>query len=226
MSKTWVWFSIVLATTAWGEQPVKEGAVSIISGNECVGFMAGLVATVDGHSGSSTRYEGISPGVHQISATCFRGFTSEVLASKDLDIPAGMELRLRLKGKDFEIVGQGPVLPRPAPTVQGSAARQPSRDAIQQADEFFDEAESDTKRLQKFLRDESDRCVLKVSTRLELVVEALGGKTNLATVDAARARVDEARVASDRCGTGLAKDINADLDRVTKSLSRAERVLR
>jgi hypothetical protein len=226
MRNTWVWLSVVVATAAWGETAAKPGAVSLIAGNECVGFMAGLVATVDGQVGSSTRFEGLSPGVHQVSATCFRGFTSEVLATKDLDIPAGMELRLRVKGKDLELVGQGPVLPRPAPVVAAGALRAPSREALQQADEFLDEAESDTRRLQKFLRDESDRCVLKVSTRLELVVEALGGKTGLPTVDAARTRVEEARVAADRCGKGLAQDINADLDRVAKSVSRAERVLR
>jgi O-succinylbenzoate synthase len=94
-----------------------------------------------------------------------------------------------------------------------------------EAGSFLDDAENDLKDLLKLLQDEDDRCVGKVSARVELAREALGGSLSLETIDDTRDRVDATREASRKCGNSLGRDVNKSLDRVTKSLNRAARVL-
>jgi hypothetical protein len=181
-----------------------------------------MEAAVNG--GSPNRAENVAPGTHEVTVSCFEGFTARALLTQDIAFPPGTELRMRLKGKTLELVGKSPWAP-PVVAVPQGTSQGPTAAMKKEAGSFLDDAETDLKDLLKMLQDEDDRCVGKVSAKVELAREALGGSVSLETVDDARARVDGAREAAHKCGSSLGRDVTRSLDRVSKSLNRAAKVL-
>ena len=212
----------------------QNSAITINPGSECQGLFKSVWLSIDGQmeaavtGGSPNRAENVPPGTHEVTVNCIEGFTARVLLTQDITFPAGTELRMRLKGKTLELVGKGAWAPPvvEVPAVEAGRGREgPTAAMKKEAGSFLDDAENDLKDLLKLLQDEDDRCVSNVSARVELAREALGGSLSLETIDDTRGRVDATREASRKCGNSLGRDVNKSLDRVTKSLNRAARVL-
>ncbi|MCU0695483.1 MAG: hypothetical protein MUC96_03010 [Myxococcaceae bacterium] len=208
----------------------QNGAITINPGSECQGIFKSVWLSIDGtmeaavNGGSPNRADNVAPGTHEVTVSCFEGFNARTLLTQDVTFLPGTELRMRLKGKSLELVGKGPWAP-PVVAVARATNQGPTAAMKKEAGSFLDDADTDLKDLLKLLQDEDDRCVVKVSAKLELAREALGGSVSLETVDDTRDRVEAAREASRKCGSSLGRDVTRGLDRVAKSLNRAAKVL-
>ncbi len=178
----------------------QNSAITVNPGSECQGLFKSVWLSIDGqmqaavNGGSPNRADNISPGSHEVTVNCVEGFTAKAIVSQDINFPPGTELRMRLKGRTLEMVGRSPWAPAvvAAPVQEVPQGKEgPSAAMKKEAGSFMDDAENDLKDLLKLLNDEDDRCVGKLSAKVELAREALGGSVSLGTVDDTRDRVNK-----------------------------------
>jgi hypothetical protein len=109
----------LLATPALAQ----TSTVVLVGNGVCSGLAQKLTVGVDGTSSFTERFTDVSPGTHQVTAICHDGFVQKVLATQDLQLPPGVEVRLRLTGRTLQVLGTSALAPaRPLVVIAPPAA--------------------------------------------------------------------------------------------------------
>jgi hypothetical protein len=123
--------SVVLFALLAAPAVAQTSTVVLVGNGVCSGLAQKLTVGVDGTSSFTERFTDVSPGTHQVTAICHDGFVQKVLATQDLQLPPGVEVRLRLSGRTLQVLGTSALAPaRPliviAPAPAPPAAPTPS----------------------------------------------------------------------------------------------------